>query len=572
MSSRISLSSRWAGAITALACAMLAAPAAASATSYNDSVLADGPLAYYELNGDANDASGNGLNGTATNATFGVGSAFTGAVTAAQFGGDGSITVPAVGGQAHTAELWVKPTARNQMDLATHGDPSADGWSVAIGAKRKLVFQTAGRTINSRVPIGVGRWSMIDVTWTSTSVSFAVNGGQTQFKTKPLPVAAPGPGSPAQLTLADGVKGSIDEVALYPAALTRSQIAAHFGATGLPVNTTAPVVDGVPRVGDTLTVTQGTWSGGVGSPTDQWQQCDPTTGDCTDIPGATGSTFQITNSQLDKQIQVVETESNLAGSSAAISNQTAAVVDVSPIGGPVVVTSPMISGSAVQGQTLTADPGTWDDGGSALDFGYQWQRCDVDGANCSPIVGATSQAYLLGADDLGSTLDVIVTADDHTHPAGSAESDATAVVTAPSTGAGGGGSGTGGGSGSGASAGGAMGGVLGSQVNCPVRIANLPKRMSKRHHGFGRVGLRFSRGSGNTALKAALALRTKNVGSVDFRLDGKRIKRLRRGPFRVSVARGGLKPGATQTLTITVVPKHGSKFSLKVRLHMAACS
>jgi Concanavalin A-like lectin/glucanases superfamily len=563
MSSRISFSSRWAGAITALACVMLAAPAAASATSYNDAVLADGPLVYYELNGNANDASGNGVNGTATNATFGVSSPFTGAVTAVQFAGDGSITAPALGGQTHTAELWVKPTARSQMDLVTHGDPSADGWSVAIGAKRKLVFQTAGRTITSRLPIGVGRWSMIDVTWTSTSVSFAINGGQTQFKTKPLPVASPGPGSPAQLTVADGVKGSIDEVALYPAALTRSQIAAHFVATGLPVNTAAPVVDGVPRVGQTLTLTQGTWIAGVGSPTDQWQQCDPTTGDCTDISGATGSTFQLTSSQLGKQIQVVETESNLVGSSSAISNQTAAVVDVSPIGGPVVVTPPTISGTAVQGQTLTADPGTWDDGGSALDFGYQWQRCDVDGANCSPIVGATSQAYVLGAADLGSTVDVVVTADDHTHPPATAESDATAVVTASSTGAGSGGSDSGAG---------AAGAVLGSHVVCPAHIANLPKRVSKRHRGFGSVGLRFSRGSGKTALKAVLALRTRNVRSVEFRLDGKRVKRLRRSPFRVSVSRARLKPGATQTLTITVSPKHGSKFSLKVRLHVAACS
>jgi hypothetical protein len=583
MSLRFSFGSRWAVAVSVFACAALAAPAAASA-DYSSSVLADGPLTYYRLNeaagsGVAADASPNHVDGTPSNATFGFTPApFSGAVSAVSFSGNGSISA-SLAAQAHTAELWVRPTKKNsQMSLVTHGDPTADGWSVGVGARRKLVFTTGNKTISSRLPVGTNRWTMIDVTWTATKVSFALNGGQTQYKTFTLPVAAPGPASDTGLVVGNGplggVQGAIDEVALYPLALTRTQIGGHLSATGLPVNTVAPVIGGVPRVGDTISViSQGTWTGGTSGPSYQWQMCDPVSGDCTDISGATGTSLLLDHSELGQQIQVIESESNLVGSSSASSNQTAPVVDVSPGGGPVNVNAPTIAGSALVGQTLTADPGTWDPA-SGLTFDYQWQRCDVDGANCSPIAGATSQTYLLGADDLGNTVDVLVTASDGTHTSDAAESDTTDVITAPSSGGGPGG-GTTGGPAAGSSTAGAAGGVLGTQTVCPARVAKLPKRLTRRQRGFGKVSLRFRRASGRTALKAVLSVPQKSVRKIDVRIGSKRVKlvkRLRHSPLTVAIPRARLKPGATQTLKVTVTPKHGKRFSLKVRIRTAACS
>src|SRR5439155_16015570 len=49
---------------------------------------------------------------------------------------------------------------------------------------------------------------------------------------------------------------------------------------------------------------------------------------------------------------------------------------------------PTISGTAGQGQTLTAMPGTWDGAPSA--YTYQWQKCDASGANCAAIPGAVT--------------------------------------------------------------------------------------------------------------------------------------------------------------------------------------
>jgi hypothetical protein len=93
---------------------------------------------------------------------------------------------------------------------------------------------------------------------------------------------------------------------------------------------------------------------------------------------------------------------------------------------PVAVTPPTITGTAQQGQTLTATPGTW----TAPDatFGYQWQRCDAAGANCVDVPGATTSAYAVTAADAGTTLHVVVTA---TNRFGSAPgtSAPTAVVT-----------------------------------------------------------------------------------------------------------------------------------------------
>jgi hypothetical protein len=75
---------------------------------------------------------------------------------------------------------------------------------------------------------------------------------------------------------------------------------------------------------------------------------------------------------------------------------------------PTRIAPPAITGTAAQGQTLTATTGTWD--GAATSFTYQWQRCDPAGANCADIAGATGVTYPVVAADAGATLRVGVTA------------------------------------------------------------------------------------------------------------------------------------------------------------------
>lgn len=70
---------------------------------------------------------------------------------------------------------------------------------------------------------------------------------------------------------------------------------------------------------------------------------------------------------------------------------------------------PTISGTAQQGQNLTADPGTWS-GTQPITFAYQWRRCDRNGGNCSNIVGAVDKTHVPTAADVGRTLRIVVTA------------------------------------------------------------------------------------------------------------------------------------------------------------------
>jgi hypothetical protein len=99
-----------------------------------------------------------------------------------------------------------------------------------------------------------------------------------------------------------------------------------------------------------------------------------------------------------------------------------------PVLPPVNSAAPVVSGSPVEGATLTTSTGTWI--GSPDSYGYAWEDCDSLGLLCSTIGGATSSTYTLAAGDVGHTVRSVVTA---TNAGGSmsAGSAQTAVVTVP---------------------------------------------------------------------------------------------------------------------------------------------
>src|SRR6266852_6581513 len=97
---------------------------------------------------------------------------------------------------------------------------------------------------------------------------------------------------------------------------------------------------------------------------------------------------------------------------------------------PTLIASPALQGSVAHpfvGDKLTTTNGQWSD--SPTGYTYQWQRCDATGdrQNCVPIVGATSQSYTVQTNDVGHTLDAVVTAT-NTYGSASASTNGSGVV------------------------------------------------------------------------------------------------------------------------------------------------
>ena len=196
-----------------------------------------------------------------------------------------------------------------------------------------------------------------------------------------------------------------------------------------PANTSPPTVSGTAQAGQTLTVDPGAWSGTAPlSFAYQWRRCDGGGNTCADISGATGASYTLATADVGSTLRAVVTASNVAGSSAATSAATA-VVAATPVPAPANTSLPTISGTPVQGQTLTASPGSWTNAGS---YAYQWRRCDSTGASCADVSGATAQTYALVSADVGATLKVAVTAKNATGST-TATSASTAVITAQPT-------------------------------------------------------------------------------------------------------------------------------------------
>jgi hypothetical protein len=187
---------------------------------------------------------------------------------------------------------------------------------------------------------------------------------------------------------------------------TSSQTATVTGLA--PTNTARPSISGTAQDGQTLTADPGTWTGTAPiSYAYQWRRCDSAGGSCTDVAGATGSTYLLGPADVGSTIRVAVTASNVAGSATASSNATGAVSS-SGGGEPANVSIPSISGTLTEGQTLTADPGSWS-GAEPISYAYQWRRCEDDG-DCGDILGATSASYTLTPAEADNSVAVVVTA------------------------------------------------------------------------------------------------------------------------------------------------------------------
>lgn len=94
----------------------------------------------------------------------------------------------------------------------------------------------------------------------------------------------------------------------------------------VPVNATPPSISGTPQSGQTLSATTGSWSGAPTSYTYQWQDCNSAGASCTNISGATGTTYVVGSGDVGSTIVVSVVATNGTGASTASSSSPTAVV------------------------------------------------------------------------------------------------------------------------------------------------------------------------------------------------------------------------------------------------------
>ena len=75
---------------------------------------------------------------------------------------------------------------------------------------------------------------------------------------------------------------------------------------------------------------------------------------------------------------------------------------------PTILAAPSVSGTAVAGNTLTADPGAWTYDPNS--YAYRWERCTTATSGCTAISGATASKYKVTAADAAKYLRVGVVA------------------------------------------------------------------------------------------------------------------------------------------------------------------
>lgn len=95
---------------------------------------------------------------------------------------------------------------------------------------------------------------------------------------------------------------------------------------GPPVNTALPVVSGNPLVDSTLTVSNGNWSGRQPiSFSYAWVRCNTAGGECAAIPGATGRSYRLTSSDVNRKLRTNVTARNAVGSTTVLSSESGVV-------------------------------------------------------------------------------------------------------------------------------------------------------------------------------------------------------------------------------------------------------
>jgi hypothetical protein len=199
--------------------------------------------------------------------------------------------------------------------------------------------------------------------------------------------------------------------------------AATSAVTDIAPTLTTPVISGTAEEGQTLTATAAVPNEGEATVAYQWRESFNGGTTWSNIAGATSLTYVVQESDEGAILEIVATSSDTDGSgTTATSAVTAGVIDISPT-----LTTPTISGTAQEGQTLTATAAMPNDGDATV--AYQWQESFNGGTTWSNITGATSLTYAVQQADEGAILRIVATSSDTDGGGTTSTSSLTSTVT-----------------------------------------------------------------------------------------------------------------------------------------------
>ena len=182
-----------------------------------------------------------------------------------------------------------------------------------------------------------------------------------------------------------------------------------------PKSTAAPTLSGVTQDGQVLTASSPStsWDSATGlTRTFVFTRCDANGANCnttvqTTTVTTSTTTYTLTAADMGSRIRVTVSASKGGSASVASAPSTVtAIIAPFSTGAPATPTVVAPDTLVQDGVTLQASNGSWLDSGS-LAFSYQWSQCT---STCSPIGGATGSTYVLKATDVGTHIQVAVTA------------------------------------------------------------------------------------------------------------------------------------------------------------------
>jgi hypothetical protein len=407
----------------AVAALLASITAARAATNYSTTILADGPVAYYQLQElpgatTAIDSSSNALDGSYNfnsigSPTLGEAGIDTNSILFTYGAGPsdfGDVTLPGslllapvqsdgVSGAPFSAECWVEATTFTNDDYivplamsGAYGSPNANGsgWNFYQADTTPWTWQVFMRTpgavdiLGTGADVVLGVWTYLAVTWDGTNASFYVNGQLNDHAPIPGYLADPG-GADGQIggagqTGHGAFEGGLTQVAFYTNALTAAQILNHYnvGTNNISVPAAPPSFVSEPaapgQIYSGLPITLTALVSGSAPLSYQWFSNNLA------IPGQTNSAYTFipiypANDGASYYVAVT----NLIGSTNSTTNVLTVLTNLNIAAAPFSITRNVGSHAAFR-VAATA---------SAVPIGYQWS-VSPDGLNFTPLPGETN--------------------------------------------------------------------------------------------------------------------------------------------------------------------------------------